>query len=287
MFNSEVECSDDSMFEFESESSLDSDNEFELTYNEAFFFQEDSIEEKLRDTALLYDLPYDETSLSFQLSGSENSLYDRSQSISSSNESLQIVDSPVNMESDHGSFTFDVEMKTLCEDMSSQASEATQTESVEVVIADTKTVKLEAPVTVIKTKTDSNGNIKLNLSVLQNGANKTTLANTNFINENTSNGSTAQSPKAKRALARTHKCTFEGCNKSYTKSSHLKAHQRTHTGEKPYMCNWKDCGWRFARSDELTRHYRKHTGVKPFKCPTCDRSFSRSDHLSLHMKRHY
>nr|XP_056715198.1 zinc finger protein 232-like [Euleptes europaea] len=79
-----------------------------------------------------------------------------------------------------------------------------------------------------------------------------------------------------------YKCTQ--CGSSFHSRQGLIYHQRSHAGEKPYKCSF--CGKTFSQSSHLLVHKRSHTGEKPFKCPSCGKCFSRNSLLTIHERTH-
>ncbi|KAI1653406.1 hypothetical protein F4813DRAFT_255963 [Daldinia decipiens] len=67
----------------------------------------------------------------------------------------------------------------------------------------------------------------------------------------------------------------ESVNADGTKSNKKKKSQRFYCTEYP------PCNLSFTRSEHLARHIRKHTGERPFQCH-CSRRFSRLDNLRQH-----
>ena len=85
-----------------------------------------------------------------------------------------------------------------------------------------------------------------------------------------------------------HTCTH--CGKTFTRSTTLRDHLRTHANEKPFQCT--TCGKSFSRTKDRTRHQALHTEPKKFLCQGkagdtewgCGRKFPREDGLVAHFR---
>ncbi|XP_046790155.1 zinc finger protein GLI1 isoform X1 [Gallus gallus] len=84
-----------------------------------------------------------------------------------------------------------------------------------------------------------------------------------------------------------HKCTFEGCNKAYSRLENLKTHLRSHTGEKPYVCEHEGCNKAFSNASDRAKHQnRTHSNEKPYICkiPGCTKRYTDPSSLRKHVK---
>ena len=74
------------------------------------------------------------------------------------------------------------------------------------------------------------------------------------------------------------------CNKRFRWFSHWQAHERIHTGVRPYKCT--QCDRSFTRGDGLQAHMVIHSTKKPYKCSICVKVFARKSMLERHVVDH-
>jgi hypothetical protein len=98
---------------------------------------------------------------------------------------------------------------------------------------------------------------------------------------------TMKSNQIKRILICNFKDPKTGCECGHIRTDFSKFfdHLRSHSGELPYKCTYEGCEHSFSFRGNLIRHLHSHMGIKKFQCEHCSQRFSNNHNLKKHMNR--
>ncbi|XP_055311500.1 zinc finger protein 595-like [Sitodiplosis mosellana] len=75
------------------------------------------------------------------------------------------------------------------------------------------------------------------------------------------------------------------CPMKFFNVTHLKKHQRAHTGARLFKCRFCDQSYKY--SGDLNKHLRTHLGNEIYECPKCPKRFKYPNELQKHEFEHY
>ncbi|XP_076859547.1 zinc finger protein 408 isoform X4 [Brachyhypopomus gauderio] len=96
----------------------------------------------------------------------------------------------------------------------------------------------------------------------------------------------AQAPELRRHLiehtGEAYLCPV--CGKALRDPHTLRAHERLHTGDRPFRC--ERCGRGYTMATKLRRHMKSHLDEKPHRCETCGARYTLMQSLQRHLQSH-